>query len=183
MVKLPEDDPILVHHMLVFIYSCDYDDGAHRPTQHPFEFNARMYALADKYGIDDLKDIAKFSLSLSLPLLGAFNIPIFVKALRVIYTTTLSSDRGLRELVIPAIKQFMFDLRKNYDFVEMLSSGFGDGEFARDVFDALLEELAQPKTYQCLDCDIDTSDERVLEGECLRCGKQAAFIVEPKLKP
>ena len=132
--------------MLVFLYSCDHDDEA---DQYPYEFNARMYALADKYGIEDLKDLAKYLLSRWLPSSGdgsaSFDAPLFVKALRVIYTTTLSSDWGLRDLVIPAIKRFRVDLREDSDFVEMLSSGWGDGEFALDVFDALLE-ITQPKT-------------------------------------
>ncbi|KAK0516987.1 hypothetical protein JMJ35_000142 [Cladonia borealis] len=185
VVKLPEDDPTLVHQMLVFLYSCDYDDGAHRPTQHPYEFNARMYALADKYGIEDLKDFAKHSLSLWLPSCGygsaLFDASMFVKALKVIYTTTLSSDRALRDLVIPAIKTHRIELRG--DFVEMLSSGLGDGEFAMDVFDALLE-LAQPRTYQCMKCDIVTFPERYNDGvKCWQCKEQAAFIVGPELGP
>ena len=172
--------------MLVFLYSCDYDDAAHRPTQHPYEFNARMYDLADKYGIEDLKDFAKYSLSLWLPLHGdrsAFEAPMFVKALRVIYTTTLPSDWGLRDLVIPTIKQCRVELREDSDFVEMLSSGLGDGEFAMDVFDALLE-LVQPKTYQCLKCDTVTFPERYDEEvDCWQCKNPAAIIVGPELEP
>lgn len=185
MVELQEDDPRLVYQMLVFLYSCGYDDDAYPFTQHPFDFNARMYALADKYGIEDLKDFAKNSFSLSLSLPGAdlaFEVPDFVKALRVIYTATLSSDRGLRDLVIPAIKQCRVDLRKDSDFVEMLSSGLGDGEFAMDVFDALLE-LAEPKTYQCMECDIVTFPERFHEWVgCWQCKKSAALIVGPELE-
>ena len=144
MVKLPEDDPALVHQMLVFLYSCDYDEETKTSTQHPFEFNARLYGLADKYGIEDLKDFAKYSFSLWLDEGLQYETSEFVKALRVIYTTTLSSDRGLRDLVIPTVKECRVELREDSDFVEMLSSGWGDGEFAMDVFDALLE-LARPK--------------------------------------
>ena len=188
MVKLLEDDSILVHQMLVLLYSCDYDDAAHRPTQHPYEFNARMYALADKYGIEDLKDFAKYSLSLWLPISGyitaPFEAPMFVKALRAIYTTTLSSDRGLRDLVIPTIKECRVDLRNESDFVEMLSSGLGDGEFAMDVFDALLE-LVQPKKYQCIKCDVLTFPECHEEEQvdCWQCKKPVAIIVGPELEP
>ena len=184
MVKLPEDDATLVHQMLVFLYSCNYDDA--HPTQHRYEFNARMYALADKYGIEDLKDFAKYSLSMLLPFHQArptFKAPMFVKALRVIYTTTLSSDRGLRDLVIPAIKHHRVNLGNNADFMEMLSSGLDDGGFAADVFDALLE-LAQPKTYQCTGCHIFTFPECFKEEVyCWRCKDPAAFLVGPELDP
>ena len=61
MVKLQEDDATLVHEMLVFLYSCNYDHDAH-PAQDCYEFNARLYSLADKYGIGDLKEFAKRSL-------------------------------------------------------------------------------------------------------------------------
>ena len=193
MVKLPEDDPALVHEMLVFLYSCDYNEEAlyscdydetQTSTQHPFEFNARMYGLADKFGIEDLKDFAKYSLSQWLaPSVPYNDTSTFVKGLRVIYTTTLSSDRGLRDLVIPAFKQDRFDLRKDPDFVELLSSGWGDGEFAMDVFDALLE-LARPKTYMCNGCDLTTFPKRTHEEiECWKCKRTAAFIVAPELEP
>lgn len=184
MVKLQEEDASLVHQMLVFLYSCGYDDA--HPTQNPYEFNARMYALADKYGIVNLKDFAKYSLSLLLPYPGdlrTFKAPMFVKALRVIYTTTLSSDRGLRDLVLPAIKCCRVDLRENVDFMEMLSSGLDDGGFVTDVFDALLE-LAQPKTYQCTGCHVDTYPERFeKELYCWQCKDPAAFLVGPEFDP
>ena len=184
MVKLPEDDATLVHQMLAFLYSCDYDDA--HPTQHRYEFDARMYALADKYGIEDLKDFAQYKLSLVLPYRWdslAFDPPMFVKALRVIYTTTLSSDRGLRDLVIPAIKHHRVKLRNNADFMEMLGSGLDDGGFAADVFDALLE-LVQPKTYQCTRCPVVTFPERFKEEvHCWQCKVPAAFLVGPELEP
>ena len=170
--------------MLAFLYSCDYDDES---NPNPYEFDARMYALADKYGIEDLKDYAKYLFSRCLPPFGyevkSYNAPYFVKALRVIYTTTLSSDRGLRNVVIPAIKKNIIDLRGEPDFVEMLSSGLSDGEFTMDVFDALLE-LGQPKTYQCLKCDQVTFPERILEEvNCWQCRKPAALIVGSELEP
>lgn len=171
--------------MLVFLYSCGYDDAGH-PTQHPYEFNARMYALADKYGIEDLKDFANNSLSQLLPCPGdqrTVDAPIFVKALKVVYTTTLSSDRGLRDLVIPTIKHCRVDLRNNADFMEMLGSGLDDGGFAADVFDALLE-LAQPKTYQCHRPHDITFPERFKEEvHCWQCKELAGFLVGPEFDP
>ena len=183
MVKLPEDDPALVHQMLVFLYSCDYDEETKTSTHHPFEFNARLYGLADKYGIEDLKDFAKYSFSLWLDEGLQDETSNFVKALKVIYSTTLSSDRGLRDLVIAAFKQDRLKLRKDPDFVEMLSSGWGDGEFALDVFDALLE-LSQPKTYHCDRCDLTTTTEVDDEKfSCSKCNKPVTLIVERNHKP
>lgn len=181
MVNLPEDDPALVHEMLVFLYSCDYENAVIHPTQYPYEFNASMYALADKYGIEDLKDFAKYWLSQWLEDGLQFEISDFVKAIKVIYSTTLKSDRALGDLVIPVIKKCRIALRNDSDFVEILRSGLGDGEFAMDVFDAL-SELAQPKTYQCDRCDVTTFPERIHKGvECWQCKKTAAFIVGPEL--
>ena len=185
MVKLPEDDPALVHEMLMFLYSCNYDEEAQVSAQHPFEFNARLYGLADKYGFEDLKDFAKYSLSRWLDPLGRtpFAISDLVKALRVIYTNTLSSDRGLRDLVIPAFKRYRIILREDPDFVEMLSSGWGDGEFAMDVFDALLE-LSQPKKYRCDRCDLTTIPKVVNEEvKCWQCKKPVTLIVERNHQP
>ena len=164
--------------MLVFLYSCNYDDDA-LPSQHPFEFNARMYALADKYGIEDLKDLAKrfFSQWLPLPRRWVYGTLVFVKALRVIYTTTLSPDRGLRDPVIRAIKLCRVELRKDSDFMEMLGSGMGDGEFAMDVFDALLD-LVDPelRAYQCIKCDVIDLPAHHHEVVCRQCNKEMALV-------
>ena len=171
--------------MLVFLYSYGYDDAAH-PTQHPYEFNARMYALADKYGIGDLEDFASNSLSQLLPCPGGqrtIDAPNFVKALKVIYTTTLNSDRGLRDLVIPAIKRCRVDLRDNAEFMEMLGSGLDDGGFAADVFDALLE-LAQPKRYLCTRPHDITFPKRFKEEvHCWQCKEPAGFLIGPEFDP
>ena len=170
--------------MLVFLYSSHYDDA--HPILNGYEFNARMYALGDKYGIEDLKDFAKYTFSQWLPYPGdrrTFRAPAFVKALRVIYTTTLSSDRGLRDLVLPAIGHCRVDLRNDADFMAMLASGLDDGGFATDVFDALLE-MAEPKTYQCTRCPVVTFPERVKdELHCWQCKNPAALLVGPELEP
>ncbi|KAK3173555.1 hypothetical protein OEA41_006886 [Lepraria neglecta] len=50
VVTLEGDNPAIVHQMLASFYSPDYDDEFH-PTQRPFEFNAGVYALVDKYHI------------------------------------------------------------------------------------------------------------------------------------
>lgn len=53
----------------------------------------------------------------------------------------------------------------------------------RDVFDALLE-LAQPKTYQCTRCHVDTCPERFEEEvHCWQCKYLTEFLVGPEVDP
>lgn len=59
--------------------------------------HARLYALADKYGINGLKDLAtlKFRLEIGLWM----NHAEFVDACWEVYTSTPAHDRGLRDIV------------------------------------------------------------------------------------
>ena len=65
--------------------------------------HARVYALAEKYDVRGLKALAqeKFELSLSHTL----DESTFVKAAEEAYTSTIDSDRGLRDVVLQKFRQ------------------------------------------------------------------------------
>ena len=94
-----------------------------------------MYAIADKYGVGLLKDLAVGKFLLALENKGATALPSFIAAIKVIYTTTLGSDRGLRDSIKPTLLSYRQQLRDSDDFMAMILSGLGDGEFAVDVID------------------------------------------------
>jgi hypothetical protein len=182
VIKLEEDDPTMVKQMLEFFYSCDCDDSAHS-TQSDFEFNAGMYALADKYGIEDLKELSKYKFwSLMVYLMPSQSrIPQLVEAIKVVYTTTLSSDRGLRDMVVPVCKKNRDALRNNRDYMQLLKSGLGEGDFVTDVVDALME-LGQPRKYRCLTCEHDDYEDFIEEAtKCSQCENTTSFLLGPEL--
>ncbi len=112
-----------------------------------------MYAMADKYDIPFLKDLSKGKLQTQLD--RPMDIPRFLKAVRTIYTTTLSSDRGLRDLLVPVLKEHWSALSKDPGFLDLIRSGLVDGDVVADAI-AVMSQLLVPKPelgYFCGNCD------------------------------
>ena len=151
-------------------YTNIYDDSVSGDNK--LDFNARMYAMADKYDIPFLKNLSKnmFKAQLDAPL----NIPHFLDAFQIIYTSTLNSDRGLRDLLSPFLIRHRIPLSKDEVFLDLVRSGFADGDFAVDVIAA----LSQLRTvYFCSRCEEDLGDgfERI-RCEGFGCGNLMRVI-------
>jgi len=170
IIHLKEEDPVLVKQLLTACYSCDYDGTV--GDDNPMCFNARMYAAADRYQIPFLKTLAKSQISSQL--LNKFNqnshlLPV----IHIIYTTTPTSDIGLRGLLTPIFQRYEDRLYKDDLFVGLIKSGFADGELAMDVIAAL-----QPtkNTYRCLSCD----DAVGIKVFCESCGQCMGFCEQTR---
>ncbi len=154
-ITLHDDDPDRVSAMLCFLYTGNYKDSEdHEPSVF---WNAGMYALGDKYDIPLLKNLAAikfkkelrdFDLTMTLELL---------EAIKVIYTTTLASDKVLREALTPVLKAYKTALWRDEAFMEVFHSGLADGEFAEDVVDAWVDfespAVAPASTTPISTCD------------------------------
>lgn len=57
VIDLREDEPNMVSNMLHFLYIPDYQDDYR--GDRPLLVNASMYAIGDKYRIDDLKYLSR----------------------------------------------------------------------------------------------------------------------------
>lgn len=85
-----------------------------------------MYAIADKYSIPLLKHLAQIRFTTVLKEIGdvkEFGIPNFVAAIDIIFNTTLSSDRGLRDAILPTLIRFQKELRNDEDFMGLIKAG------------------------------------------------------------
>ena len=67
--------------------------------------HARMYAIADFYGVCGLKELAskKFRDAVG----EHWNSDDFAKAIQVVYTTTIAGDRELRQVVMDVLMNHM----------------------------------------------------------------------------
>lgn len=119
--------------MLEYLYEHDYIDHQNSTI------NARMYAIADKYGILDLKNLAKRRFEDNFKPLHAratlSNISKTVRAtlpdlLRVVYTTTPDSDQGLRDILVQVLEPHLDELMAIPEFVVAAKEA---GYFAHDV--------------------------------------------------
>ncbi len=123
--------------MSSYFYAHDYHiDNNGKP---PLGAHARMYAIADKYGIPLLKDLALanfISMIEDIEDSKIIDVSTFVAAVDIIFSSTLSSDRGLRDAIVPALVQFKSDLRDSEEFVGLIAAGLGEGDFALEVIDA-----------------------------------------------
>lgn len=133
-IELKDEDPQYVGILLRFFYAHDYhidDNGKTTLMAH-----ACVYAIADKYGVGLLKDLAAAKFSPALKEIRAADISDFIAAIEVVYTSTLGSDRVLRDFIRPKLIEFRQELRDSDQFMALFVSGLGEGEFAIEVLDA-----------------------------------------------
>jgi cellulose synthase/poly-beta-1,6-N-acetylglucosamine synthase-like glycosyltransferase len=149
-IALYDEDPVIIEQMLKACYAGDYDDSMDSVDDRVM-FNTQMYVAADKYMISFLKDLAKTRLTIQLDQIqgGTDEISRLAGLIRVIYGTTV--DQTLRCILFPTLRRLRHDLRKNPEFLALLTSGLADGNFAIDTFTALAD-LADPRYYFCKDC-------------------------------
>ena len=142
--------------LLRYFYAHDYqiDDNG----KAPLVAHARMYAIADKYSVPLLKELAKERFATCLKNIESkgiqsLDIPTLATAIEIIYTTTPDSDRGLRDAIIPIMIQFKTQLRASDEFMGLIMSNLGEGEFAVEVIDAFANlGRATECTWRCKDC-------------------------------
>lgn len=64
--------------------------------------HTRVYALAEKYDIPSLKQLAKSKFEMAMACF--YDSPDFAEAIEEVYCSTIDSDRGLRDVVLEAFK-------------------------------------------------------------------------------
>ena len=108
-IELKQQDPYLAIRMLHHLYGFDYSGhkisiGDEEEPSHISELrtHANMYALGDEYGIVDLKEEAlwKFKRTIKAKKGHEDELESVIEVVPIVYTTTPSSDRGLRDAVV-----------------------------------------------------------------------------------
>src|SRR5947209_4729404 len=99
--------------MLQFLYTGDYDtvesaNQEEREGYSVFSFHAEMYAIADKYDIDDLAALAvsKYRGAIAASRDGIS----FLRSISCVYTSTTDKNLGLRQVVMEAAKTKLWEL-------------------------------------------------------------------------
>jgi len=80
----------------------DYDFGDDDLIDNDLVTHARVYAVADKYGIPGLKALAQKKFETQTA--ARWDDYDFLDAMEEVYTTTAESDRGLRNVVVQAFR-------------------------------------------------------------------------------
>ncbi len=135
--------------MLQFLYKFDYHDGrGFADTMEPLSFNVLVYSIADKYDIQELKELAKEKFECLVK--EQWVQDAFPEALRAVYGTTPGTDRGLRDIAA----------RISYDNITELMSA--DSAFGRvlgdvaalgaDLVTLLVTRGGHIQKYKCSSC-------------------------------
>ena len=109
-ITLNDDDQSTVRRMLTYLYTLDYDDGdgfpavarnesrntdvSHSKTMN----NIHVYALADKYNIPGLKELAKIKFQTCMT--RKVKITRFAEIIDSVFSSTPETDPGLRDIII-----------------------------------------------------------------------------------
>ena len=166
---LEEDDPLLFRHMLDALYCGEYhpkikdldpeSDHSKRPEDETLRTaecstQARLYCLAEKYDMRDMKEqaIEKLELLAPIPLQSLLNIA------EEVYANVPPSDKGFRQF----FEQQAYDLVVGDMATEpwLLEKVRGGGMLAEDIFRALKRMYDDRKSgsvvrgeWYCNNCD------------------------------
>jgi hypothetical protein len=146
-IRLVEDDPIAIEAMIHFMYGFDYDSsGGDRGRVSPMLFNVKVYQVGDKYDVPKLKAQARQKFINAIE--KCWEMDDFPVAIADTYTTTISTDRGLRDPLVSTVLNHIDVLLTNEDFVQVLRETIG---FAADLVQSQ-KHMVELKRYRCPDC-------------------------------
>ncbi|KAI3583836.1 BTB/POZ protein [Fusarium oxysporum f. sp. albedinis] len=153
-IDIKDFDPGVVDAMLRFIYSFEYDNTQGTP---PMIFDACMYQIADKYDIAALKTESKNKFELAIA--NGWATDDFPVAANLVYVSTPSEDRGLRDIVVDTAGKNIDQLVGKDGFCELTRE---TPDFAADLIPFLCgkgSESGSVQKYICQSCG------RIIQGE------------------
>jgi len=128
-----------VEAMLQFVYTFDYDaSGGAEGSASPMVFNVKVYSIADKYDVPALKSKARQKFETAVE--TCWNMDDFPDAVAEVYKSTLSVDRGLRNVVVNAACKHIGQLLSKQTFRNVLEETAG---FASDMVQLLAKTQNQ----------------------------------------
>ncbi|MCJ1245146.1 hypothetical protein MMC30_002347 [Trapelia coarctata] len=171
-IHLHDDDPDCIGAMLQYIYYTNFTDIL-RPAGNDIDygavFDAKLYATADKYRVQTLKDAIEpsFTSRLSSVTERKNNPPMLILAdlLAVVYETTPDTDRGLRDPLAAFINEHRswFLARKSVTAYMQRNHAF-----SLDILNYFLTEAHSVEKFSswCPICKVNTA-----QGHAGKCSK------------
>ncbi|PLB47857.1 hypothetical protein P170DRAFT_465392 [Aspergillus steynii IBT 23096] len=167
-VHLEEDDPRAIEAMIHFMYGFEYDSsGSQHGRISPMLFNIRVYQIADKYVVPQLKQLAKEKFEIVLK--ACWQMDDFPTAIAEGYGCTPKEDRGLRDPLVKISHEHITQLLAKDDFQTALEETTG---FAADLAQGLTRTVDKDPTltkYRCPSCGNEWRLGIVNGGPMSRC--------------
>lgn len=156
--------------MIRFMYGHKYDgdsSGGHSPML----FAAKVFGVAEKYGVDALRNFAedKFEKVVS----NCWDMDDLPSAVTEVYTEIPPVNGGLRRILAEVSSKHIKELLKKGEFQYILAN---IPEFAADIIPFLDSKSAPPPvvTYSCPSCESRWKTDRLSENHpyyCQVCGQ------------
>lgn len=159
-----DDHPTAVALMIKYFYSFDYAADANTDDHftNPLEMHAHVYVVADKYGVEDLKQLACRKFTDLVPEIVPQNLDP-TDAIRLIYTATPDQESNkLRKVATTAWCLL------SHQIVEYIGQAAGD-QLLRDVPDLAVEMAHQ---YSALIKDSTENNLVTSSDTRCECGKE-----------
>lgn len=163
------DDPRTIEAMIHFMYGSDYDSSGNSQGRiSPMLFNAKVYGVAEKYGVSRLKQEAKAKFEDAVR--TCWEMDDFTPTIMEVYTSTISTDRSLRDVLADTTSTHIDSLLQKGPFVLILEECAG---FSADVLQVLAQSPPTWNKYKCPSCKKTWEVKLSLENgqyHCLICG-------------
>ncbi|KAG7412872.1 BTB/POZ domain-containing protein 8 [Fusarium oxysporum f. sp. rapae] len=141
-IDIKDFEPNVVDAMLRFVYSFEYNNAEGTP---PIVFDAHMYQIADKYDIAALKTESKNKFELAIA--NGWATDDFPVAANLVYVSTPSEDRGLRDIVVETASENIDQLVGKDGFCELIRE---TPDFAADLIPFLSNDSGWNSTLKAL---------------------------------
>ncbi|MCJ1475053.1 hypothetical protein MMC13_003713 [Lambiella insularis] len=131
-----DEDPTLIEEMLMYLYTMDYPQVSASATgAKAMVLDAKMYGIADKYALPDLKK--KAFKAFQLDITDSVSDPLFAEAADYVYGSTPVSDRGLRDLVKGTVWENRGTMLGTPEIQQCILK---HGDFQSDILQALFKD-------------------------------------------
>jgi len=195
-INLEEEDPYMVEKMLLSLYTLDDQESQQiHPKEHqktpasksmdtskvvhrvpridPCQellTNAEMYAMGDKYDIPRLRQLSMARFSHLLEIVAKdwnrCDLEVLPQVIECVFQTTVCSDRGLRDPLVPVLKTHWLHIQDSLpEVVDYLKR---NGEAALELLNC---DKVSTSYCECCRIDSDESDLQWLARFCYECGK------------
>ncbi|KAJ0128845.1 Uncharacterized protein HZ326_28060 [Fusarium oxysporum f. sp. albedinis] len=145
VIEIMDFDPTIVEAMARFIYCFDYESPADTSAM---VFHAKVYQIADKYGIEALKRLSASSYRTSID--EGWEAADFPTAIALAYITTPPEDRGLRDIAVDVAVKRLGTLMNRDTFRETLSD---NTDLAADIIRFMHRKWGKVGEYKCSICE------------------------------
>ena len=178
MTRMEDDDLYIVERMISFMYFRSYADRDPEPEEGPssrsvFRTHAEVYAIADKYDLPELSELAMSKFSKEL--MWDHDRTEFLRSVPKVYDLTPDSNRGLRDVVVAYVRQHAEELREGKELASLFDSvAHSVPGFAADL---LIQYMDAPIRGHCFDCG-PHQKVQVLQLRRRNCGKGGAKLAQ-----